>query len=320
MLTRLWYSQFPEWARPDHPIMRSIVGAETTHTRRRELLRVLIGLIALAVIGAATYFTNDDFTVRDALYYPLVFAQVLAVIIGLTMTANAVATEEQRGTWDTLKLTLVGVPLTLRARWIAVFHQLRWLLAIIIIGRLIYLGLLMDDITDLQGRNLDLYISGISPEVSLDVAILIMVAFMTAFVMQPIIAVAVSAAIGVLLSVVVRSKAMVFVFMLLAIGSYLALVFVGLTIANDTLLERTASFTTEELSPTTGWGTLMMMALFGDMAIHLTKLDVQGQAWADLNYGIYFGAIYLAVVVLIGMLANAVVVFAAKRAAMPSRT
>ncbi|MCI0712851.1 MAG: hypothetical protein L0154_22030 [Chloroflexi bacterium] len=320
MLSRLWFSQFPEWARPEHPIMRSILGGIPESQRRRRLLLaglVIVGLFAVAVYA---YVTTDALVVRDLLYYPLVFAQVVAVIVGLTLTSNAVATEEQRGTWDTLKLTLVGVPLTLRARWIAVFHQLRWLLGAIIIGRIVYLGLLLSDITEFQGRALDLYISGISPEVSLDVAILIMVAFMTAFVMQPVVAVAVSAAIGVILSVTVRSRAMVFILMLLVIGIYLALVFVGVTFANEQILERTQSLTQQDFSDTQGWGSLMLMALAGDMGIKLTELETQGQIWADFEYGIYFGAIYLAVVVIAGSIANALVVISAKRAAKPTRT
>ncbi len=319
MIAKLWFSQFPQWARPDHPIMRSIIGFSQKISMRRRILRILLFVIVVALVAGGSYYVNDEIDVRELLYAPLVFTQVIAVIIAMTMTANAVATEQQRGTWDTLKLTLTGVPLTLRARWIAVFHQMWWLLAVIVLGRMVYLGLLLNDLTEFQGRALDLYISGITPEVSLDGAILLMVAFMTAFVMQPVIAVAVSAAIGVVLSVTIRSRAMVFVLMLLVIGIHLALVFVGISLGDEHILQQTQAITPTTLDSQDGWSSLMLMTLFGDMGIKLTELETQGQIWAQLENGIYLGGIYLAAIVVIGLVSNIVVVVSATRAAKPTR-
>lgn len=320
MLNRLWYSQFPEWARPQHPIMRSIMGATHGVSRRRTMLRVGLIVVVLVLAVAGSFLLENEVTLRDVLYGPLVIAQVMAVVVALTLTANAVSTEEQRGTWDTLKLTIVGVPLTLRARWINVFHQLRWLLALIVLGRIAYVGLLLYDITDFQGRALDLYISGITPEVSLDVTILLMVCFMTAFIMLPVVAVAVSAAVGIVMSVVVRSKSLVFVFMLLAIGLYLGSVAGGIRLGEITILERTRTLVQEDISPTQGWGSLAAMSMAGDMGIKLTSLETQGQIWADFNNGIFFGGFYLLGVIVLGILANLVVEVSAKRASLPTRT
>ena len=319
MLSKLWYSQFPEWARPEHPIMRSILGSTHGISRRRWLIRwIVVILLAVAAVGG-TIVLQDEFSIRELLYGPLVIAQIMAIIVALTLTANTVSTEEQRGTWDTLKLTLIGVPLTLRARWIAVFHQLKWLLGLIILGRLAFTGMLLYDITDFQGRALDLYISGIAPEVSLDVTILIMVAFMTAFIMQPVIAVALSAALGIVLAVLIRSRALVFVLMLLLIGIYLGLVFAGITLGQDIILDRTETLLQEEVDATEGWTAITLMLLGGDMGIEMTQLETQGQVWADFEYGIFMGAGYLVTVMLLGIIANGLVLVASRQAAKPSK-
>src|SRR5690606_25445013 len=134
------------------------------------------------------------------------------------LTANVIAVERQKQTWDTLKLSLSGVALTLRARWIAVFFKLGWLLFFITVGRLIYIAILLRDITEFQGRALDLRISGITPEVSLDVTVLIMAAQMTAFVLLPFIAVAFAAAIGLFVSVLTHTRSVVILGLLLLIG------------------------------------------------------------------------------------------------------
>lgn len=319
-LLNLWYSQFPHWARPEHPIMRSVMRQGPRTFSLRHWPRILLVLTILGIAGAVSYLgNNQEFNLREILYIPLLLAQAVAVILGLILTANAVAVEEQRGTWDSLKLTLVGVPLSLRARWIAVFHQLWWLLGIIILLRMVFLGLLMRDLMDFQGRALDLYISGITPAVSLDVAILLMVAFMTGFIMQPIIAVAASAALGVILSVTVRSRAMVFIFMLLFIGLYLGLVYLGIALGDETILTQTETFTPTTLSESEGWGVLYLMSLHGDMALKLTQLEVQGQVWAEYDKGIYWGGLYLGLIMVSGMVANLLVEISAKRAAKPTR-
>jgi hypothetical protein len=46
---------------------------------------------------------------------------------------------------------------------------------------------------------------------------------------------------------------------------------------------------------------------------------VQGQVWAEYDKGIYWGGLYLGLIMVSGMVANLLVEISAKRAAKPTR-
>ncbi|MBI5931670.1 MAG: hypothetical protein HY862_20340 [Chloroflexi bacterium] len=319
MIEKITYSQLPHWARPNHPIMRSILGPIERSSRLRGLLRIFIGLALIALVVGLGYVTakqdsgNDEPALRDILYGPLVGAQTVALVLALAMTSNVIAVERQKQTWDSLKLTTVGASLSLRARWIAVFFRLKWLLLVILIGRLVYIGLLMRDIVDFQGRALDLYISGITPEISLNVAILLMTALMTAFVMLPFIAVGLAAAVGILLAVYTRARSVVILGLLTLVGMRILLSIFALSL-DDKLFEGALDMGRYE-----AWGRLLFSALEGDMALKLLHLETLGQVWADVDYTVYVGGVLLGIVLIEAALANGMVLFAAWRATKPTR-
>jgi hypothetical protein len=320
MLERLTYSQLPHWARPNHPIMRSVLGPVQRSRRVAMLLRLLIGIALIAVALGLGYVTanedagDDGPAVRDVLYGPLVGAQTIALVLALAMTANVVAVERQKQTWDSLKLTGVGASLTLRARWLSVFFRLKWLLFAIFIGRIIYVGLLMRDIVDFQGRALDLYISGITPEISLNVAILLTAAMMTAFIMEPFIAVGLAGAIGILLAVYTRARSVVILGLLTLIGMRILLTVFALSV-DEPLYEGAL-----DMGRTEAWTRLLFSALEGDMTLKLLHLETLGQVWAEVDYTVYVGGVLLGILLLEAAIANGLVLFAAWRAAAPSRT
>lgn len=319
MIEKIAYSQLPYWARPNHPIMRSILGPFQRSGRLRGMLRFLIGVGLVALVLGLGYVTaredsgNDEPPLRDVLYGPLVGAQTIALVLALAMTANVIAVERQKQTWDSLKLTTVGASLSLRARWISVFFRLKWLLLAILIGRLVYIGLLMRDIVDFQGRALDLYISGITPEISLNVAILLMTALMTAFVMMPFIAVGLAAAVGILLAVYTRARSVVILGLLTLIGVRILLTIFALSV-DDPLFEGALDMDRSE-----AWGRLLYSALEGDMALKLLHLETLGQIWADVEYTVYVGGVLLAIVLIEAAIANGMVLFAAWRSVKPAR-
>jgi hypothetical protein len=271
----------------------------------------------------ASYFANQDNgdapPLREVLYWPLVLAQIAAMLFAVAMTANTVAIERQKGTWDSLKMSLSGVSMTLRARWAAVFFRLGWLLLVISLGRAAYIGLLLDDLVEFQGRALDLRISGITPQVSLDLAVILMAALMTAFILEPFVAVALASAIGLGVSVLTRTRSIVILGLLLLIGVRLAITMAAI-VAGGTVFEGDLGVTTElaELSDTQAGYRLVFASSEGDMMLKLLNLDTLGQVWADVHYAIYIGAALLGVVLVQALIANVLVLLAAWWAARPS--
>lgn len=329
-LSKFGYRQVPPWAHPEHPVMRTVLGSNRAVGLRRRFLQLilLIAFMGAAVAAGAVIASgtteNESPTVNEILYWPLVAGQILAMILAITFTTNAVAVERQKQTWDSLKLSLHGVGLTLRARWAAVFYRLGWLLFAITIGRIAYLVILLDDITGFQGRALDLRISGITPDVSLDVTVIVLALSMTAFLIQPFVAVALGAAIGLLISVFTRTRGVVVLGLLLLIGLRLGLS-IGSIVLGDTVLEDVGTGVKPELAEiaadnsTDAWFRLLLSSTEGDQMLNLMHLDTLGQIWADIDYSIYIGAIMLGIVISQAIVANLLVIFAAWSAARPTR-
>ena len=324
LIARIGYSQLPPWARPAHPIMRSIMGSRSA-TLKRRLLKFLLFLAAMAVAVGLGYIiannqtANETPTTREILYWPLVGGQIIAMLLAVALTANVVAIERQKQTWDSLKLSLSGVSLTLRARWISVFFKLGWLLAAITIGRIVYTGLLLRDMTEFQGRALDLYISGITPEISLNVAMLLMAAIMTAFILLPFIAVGLGAAIGLLMSVYTQTRSIVILGMLLLIGLRLAITAGAIVVGNTVFEEVGVVSELFQMDNSTAWYRIIFASVEGDMMLKLVNLETLGQIWADVENTVYIGGVILGVVLVQAILANAIVLFAAWRATKPTK-
>src|SRR5260221_1954875 len=97
------------------------------------------------------------------LYWPLVTLQVIARIFALGSTSGVIATEVQRGTWDTLKITTNGASLAMKTRWAAVFYRLRTFLLVLLLARVAFVVIALIDLTSFQGRYLDLLLSGTTP-------------------------------------------------------------------------------------------------------------------------------------------------------------
>src|SRR5258708_22552303 len=169
MMHRL-YTQLPDFARPTHPVMRHVL-LRARSTRRRQVIGGRLGIIfvcGMVVLGwqIATGFgavpldtANSLDKVFLVLYWPLVTLQVIARIFALGSTSSVIATEVQRGTWDTLKITTNGASLTMKTRWAAVFYRLRTFLLVLLLARVVFVVIALIDLTSFQGRYLDLLLS-----------------------------------------------------------------------------------------------------------------------------------------------------------------
>jgi hypothetical protein len=330
-LQRYFYAQLPDWARPDNPVLRHMLQRATR--RRPWPLRWLVRFIGLALLiwllvgsyqayrdglgsGATGQGESAFFVVA---YFPLLALQLFTLTGALILTSNMVTQEQQRGTWEALKITSHGAELAFRARWAAAFYQMRWLLAALIIPRLIIAGQMLVDLTDYQGYHLDLYIDGITPEVSLEVAIVLLAAFMTAALIQPFVMIGLNAAIGLFLSTVFRSRPITIiaqvVIVLIEFFLSAAALSAGWTVLNTDPTSPT--YLTADLSQ--AWGNLLFMASAGDQSLRLMNLQTFLQAWTDVDYAVLLGAAILAVVMLMAVLTNGLLLWAAHRASRPAR-
>jgi hypothetical protein len=64
MIYRIFSSQLPVWARPNHPLMRYAIGTRKP-SRRQQVTRAALGLVILVLVIAVSYFftagdTGDD--------------------------------------------------------------------------------------------------------------------------------------------------------------------------------------------------------------------------------------------------------------------
>src|SRR5260221_7438801 len=150
MMQRI-YTQLPDFARPDNPVMRYVIFQRSkSMTRRSQIARgiltsliliftVLIGWVFATNFGkAALDSANPLDQIFLVLYTPLVFIQLILSLIALGSTSSIIASEVQHGTWDTLKVTTSGTALTFRSRWAAVFYRWRFYLFLLVPPRVLF--------------------------------------------------------------------------------------------------------------------------------------------------------------------------------------
>lgn len=324
LLSRMFYSQLPVWARPTHPMMRYALGYRKL-TLRDILVRMLLAVLVVGIMVAAGYVytseTSDSSTVayREFMFYPLVVLQLFAQLAALSMTVNSVALERQRGTWETLQVSLVGAATAIRSRWALVFYRLRWILAAMVLGRLGYIALLMDDMTDFEGRAIDVRIIGISPEVTLEVAVFLLTALITAAILLPFVAIAFDAAIGMLISTLTQRRSVGILTSLILVGGRILVTASALFLGETILTANGTKPEIVEMSTTEGWVRTVFLTLQGDLGLRLLNLETLGNLWADLENGIYLGGVVLTGTILMAVIGNGFVLFAARRAAKPAK-
>jgi hypothetical protein len=239
-------------------------------------------------------------------------------LLALAMTANSVALERQKGTWDTLQITLTGAETSIRTRWALVFYRLRWVLLAVVIGRLGYVVYLLRDLTDFEGRAIDVRIIGISPEVTLEVAVFLLAALMTAAILQPLVSVGFYAAVGLVIATVTKRRNVgilmtVFLMMLRVMVAgyslYIGNTIIGPNGTKPEIIEVSAGF---------AWFRTLLLAIEGDLSLRLLNLETLGNLWADITNGIYLGGVILVLVLIQAIVANLMLLFAAWRAYKPA--
>lgn len=332
-LPRYLTAQIPIWARPENPVLRYTLQRFGRRRARRPAIRWLLrALLALTLAGALAfsyraYRTGSALLVSQAntsalfaiLYFPLLVAQLLTLIWALLLTSSMLPHEQQRGTWEPLKITSHGAEMAMRARWAAVFYQLRWALLLLLVPRVLFAGQLLVDLTDYQGRHLDLYMMGIRPELPVEAGVLMLAAFVTAALLHLLVAVGLNAAVGLLISTVFRSQQMALLAQVLALLAQIAVFGLALA-AGLSVLDQDPGFAQQTGQPAFGrWLSLLLMAGIGDHGLRLMDLRTFLETWPGIDYGVFLGAGMLVMMGVQAVFTNGLLEWAARRAARPSQ-
>jgi len=318
MMQRLFPS-LPAWARSDHPLLRYQLGKREPPSRRVRFFRafgvILLGLVLLffGILRATNVFTTSAGAypvevINNVLYFPLLTLQLLLSALCILLTANTVAHEERVQHWDSLRATPHGAELTLRTRWASVFYRLRGLIAVIMIGRLILLACMLYDLTAFQGRYIDLLINGVTPEVSVIVAVLLLALQMTATVLLPITGVGFDAALGLSLSTLIRQRTYSALAQILLISGWILFTLVLLTGAEQYIA---GQLQTTDIG---AWWLTFGASALGDQGLGMIYLGRAGEVWATIPFGIFIGAALLVFAILQAALADGLLSWAARRA------
>ena len=330
-IRRAFLAQLPPWARPDHPVLRYVLqqGAHRRVWTRRWIMRLSAAsvLLALVTISEIMYDQGLPLAVRrplpmeffTVLYFPLILVQFVTLVMAFALGATLLTGEQQRGTWESFKVTAAGAELVIRARWAAVFYQLRWMLALVVVPRLVFTVQALADLTDYQGYHLDLYIMGITPAVPVEAAIFLLAAYLTAALLLPFALVGLNAALGLWMAVNMRG----------AVGGRLArfgmligqvIVFLWALFNGLAIINRHAGVVfVDGLSPLARWLRLLALGVFGDQGLRFLHLESFLQVWVDVPYGVLLGVAWLAIMGGAALLTQFVLDAAARRAARPER-
>lgn len=330
MIHRL-FAQLPDWARPTHPVLRTMLVHDLR--RRTRTQRFLIRLVAVVVVtgllisSAAIVDQGNPIMMREPtkyplftlMYFPLVMLQYFGMLIGTLLTTQAISAEVQRDAWQTLKLTSHGAALVFRARWAAVFYQLRWLIGGIVLLRLTFAGTMILDATGERGHLIDLYASGITPSVSVEAAILLLAAQITYALLAVPVLLGLYAAVGLLLASLIQQHTILNVVRVgLVIGQF-ALLIVGLNSGSLVLEADPFGSALREMSTTTRWFNLFALGVIGDQGLYSMDLTTTLNTWTDVHYGILLGVALLGILMVQLLLTDGMIRLAAWRAARPDR-
>lgn len=314
------FGQLPDWARPDHPILKYELARQhqPVPVRTRYIRAIFFSLLTLVLIGAGyVYATNflsappgenltDSFW--RIIYFPLLGVQLILRIGVLSWSVGSVEKERRQQTWDNLRATESGAELTLRTRWAAMFYFLRRFIGAIIAVRILLILGILYELTAFRGGYLDMLTVPIVPEIPLPAAVVLLALVMTSGVLLPLTGLGMDAAIGLFISTVVKQRVYSGMLQILLI-----LLRAGITLA---LLIGTTRFLVDpsSFSDPQSWLLVGAFAAIGDWGLLLLQLSALGEIWAKIPYAVFFGAALLLFVMIQAAIIDALLAYSVRHA------
>jgi len=192
----------------------------------------------------------------------------------------------------------------LRARWAAVFYELRGPLLLLVILRVVLAAHMLADLTAHQGYQLDLYLAVVTPQVSPEAAVFLLAAFMAFALLWLLVMVGLNAAFGLLIRFAALAGEMT-MFMLAMSG--------GGRVVNHA----PGSPALDTLDNTSRWIRLLALGTLGDQGLRFMDLETLLQAWVDVRYGVWLSVVWLGVMLAAIALTQGVMTGAARWASRP---
>lgn len=303
--------QIPAWAHPSHPILQyELAHLRHAGSRQQQIIAIFLVMLGFG-LGGYLYAINtpaDNITafIWHALYFPLVFVQVLTSIVALSYGVASVGKSRSQNTWDALRTTESGTAFALRARWIAILYRLRLPILIIMLARLILIIGMLRDLGAYNGLYpmiLTANLPNILPSEWLGLWVIALI--MTLNIVLPLTMIAFVAGLGILISVMVQTRIYA-----VTIQIFLSTLHVVTTIGMGLVLAQTLDGTLS-LSKEALFALVLSYSHFGDWGLLYTQLNTIGELWSIVPYGLLV-AIILVVVMLLqhtlidGMLSLAV--------------
>jgi hypothetical protein len=318
-LQHVLYAPLPDWARPDNIIQQYAHGRRSSLYWQLILTLLIIAMALSLLLATLIVYMGDPhkWTHTHLFYFPLQMMQLLTLVLALFYGSTAVTTERQRGTWEAFKINRHGAELVIRARWAAVLYQLRGPLLMLMVLRLVFAGLMVENVTGYEGYHLDVYLHGITPDVPLGVAVVSLAALMTAALLELPVLVGLNAALGLLISTVFFHRTAVFAARIAVLLVEIVLVAVALQAGWHVLDRNPFPPATVSTSTETQWLDLLLMGTLGDQGLRFMDLDTALHTWADVDYGVLWGGVLLLVVAVQIVLINGLLALITRRASHP---
>ena len=350
-----FYGQLPDFARPEHPVMKYMLLREGRRGSRFQRIATVVASIALlAFLFALGYIIANPSNpqpgspaglddpnllnrIFQIIYWPLVIIQVPLRLVALGSTVGVVSSEIERGTWDTLKITTDGAKLTIKTRWAAVFYRLRWALLLIVVSRLYLVVALLINLAQFQGRYIDLLLSGTTPfgppnisqDASVWVGVLVMALELTAVLIIPFTALALDASLGMFIGTLSRGRFIGVLFRVVLLLTRVAMVAIALwfgagalslTQINLSFLPPPSSANPSLVAPMWQlWAGAFLGVSEGDLGLTLLHVPYVGRIWADIDYGVWVGPALLAYALLQAQIADLLLRWTAHRVTKADR-
>ncbi len=319
----------PDWARPDHPAVRYFRRGQAIPLRRTQrVMRLVMGVgAALVLITISAVFAGrdsplglsgtGDSQVYAVLYFPVLIGQLVALLAVLLLASGTLDDERQRGAWDDVRITSHGAETLIRARWAALFYQMRPLLIALLVPRVVFAGLMLADLTHYQGHALDFYLMGIIPDLPLAAGVVLLAALMTATLLQLPVLLGLNAAIGLVMASTVTPGRVALAVRVAVLAAEIAIFGLALSGGMRVLDAGKSGAAFQHLGMGARWLRLLALGLWGDQGLRFMDLETTLQTWPDVDYGVLLGAALLAALTVEIVLTNGLLNLAARRAARP---
>ncbi len=287
-MPELWKTLLPDWARPEDPILQyELARRRLIGSRRKSASQFFLMALLLAGGGGYFYARGDaggenlvDLLWR-CLYFPSLMIQTAVVLAALAFGIGSVEADRSRQTWDSLRVTELGVGMTLRARWMGILYRLRAPIIALLLVRLVMVAGMTVNMTAFGGGYLPVLGSSAGGATDLWLALLLVILLMTAHILLPFATLGVAGALGILISVTLKQRLFALILQFVLSAAAVLAVAAGLFAVTSALQSRLTA------ADSLLYLLFLAYSAFADGGMLLANLGSLGAVWGLLPQGAY---------------------------------